>query len=178
VTRLISITPNDTVYTSPSGKSWTLDTTDPRFRFLGASDIDKARDNHAEMVLVSSSGLAIFRKNPSGVWGTSSLDLHFTLKDGEIFPGTSVNSTLHWLSKVTDFNKSGGAELLFQTQNDITVLGKSASATSWSFSPIAHHVYGPWIGGWNFNGGDLLSPWAGDVDGDGQTDFHLIRVGA
>lgn len=141
---LLSIHPNGTTFRNPNGRTWRLDTTDPRFRFLGASDIDKASDNRAEMVLVSSSGLAILHKKATGVWGES-LDLHFALKDGESFPGASVNSTLHWLIKVTDFNKSGGADLLFQHPNGITVLKKSSFA--WSFSALANHVYGPWIGG-------------------------------
>ncbi len=176
---LLSIHENHTKF--QNGRTWELDTTDPRFRFLGASDIDKASDERAELVLVSSSGLAILHKKDSGVSGES-FDLRFALNDGEPFPGTgavepfpgtSVNSTLHWLVKVTDFNGKGGADLLFQTEAGIAVLEKKPD--SWDFSVLADHIYGRWIGDWNFNGGDLLAPFAGDFekDGRGQRDFVI-----
>ncbi len=170
--RLLSIHKNHTTFQDSNGRTWELDTTDRRFRFLGASDIDEASDKRAELVLVSSSGLAILHKKGSGVSGES-FDLYFALKDGEPFPGTSVNSTLHWLVKMTDFNNRGGADLLFQTEAGITVLEKKPD--SWDFIVLADHIYGRWIGGWNFNGADLLAPFAGDFeeDGRGQRDFVI-----
>jgi len=95
-------------------------------------------------VLLSSSGLACL------TWDGETLRAPFVLRDGLYFPGTAVN-TRHWLVKVADLDGDGRVDMLFQTQNGITVLGKEKS--SWEFDTIADHDYGRWIDGRHDVGG-------------------------
>jgi hypothetical protein len=169
---LLSIHQNGTEFQAASARTWQLDTEDPRFRLLDVSDIDIASDNRAEMILVSSSGLAVLHENGSGVWGSEPLDLRLHVPDGEaLSEDTGVIGTLHWLVNASDFSKDRGADVLFQHEDGITILGKSGSA--WSFKAVANQDYGSWIGGWSFGGDDLLLPLAGDLDGDGQNDLPI-----
>ena len=78
---------------------------------------------------------------------------------------------------LADFDQRGGADLQFQYNNGIAVLGKT-STTSWTFGTIAQHLYGARIGNWNFGGGDRLLAMSGDADGDGRRDFRSPAPGA
>jgi hypothetical protein len=191
---LLFIAPNETEFRDPEGLhsgTWKLVTTDPSFRLLGISDIDN--DQKAEMILANSSGFAVLNKYGSDVWGSTALALRFDLDKEEDFPGTTIASTdvappfplgctKDRLVSMMDFDKSDGADLLFQgvrhevggIQNagGITVLRKSA-APEWSFEVIATRDYPSGIGEWAFSQGDLLPPLAGDFNGDGQNDFPI-----
>jgi hypothetical protein len=184
---LLFIAPNGEEFRDPDGlhsRTWKLDTTDPSFRLLGISDIDE--DQQAEMILASSSGFAVLNKHGPDVWGSTALALRFHLDQGEAFSGTTIvgsdvvappfrlDDTKDRLVSMMDFNKNGGADLLFQrlrpADGGITVLGKRSD---WSFEVIASRNYGSYIGGWAFGSDDRLSPLAGDFDGDAQDDFPI-----
>ena len=165
---------NQTAFQGPDGRTWELDTTDPRFQLLGVSDIDMHVDRRDEMVLMSSSGLAVLHENGSGVW-----NLKFFRPDGEPVFDAVVGTDPDRLIHMADFDKSGGADLLFQHEDGITVLGKARNAapdSPWTFGVIGEHGYGSSSGGWELSEGDLLLPLAGDFDGDGQYDFAITSA--
>jgi hypothetical protein len=159
---------------STTAGSYELRADDPRFRAYGA-DIDRASGGRHELVLTGPSGVGVFTLNTTGIWGTSVLTLKFVLGDGKLFNMTSSNGTMHSLVKFTDMNHAGGADLLYQTETGISVVGASnTSSLPWAFGPIAQHAYGVGItGGWNFGAGDMLAAYVHDFDVDGQKDFVL-----
>jgi hypothetical protein len=68
----------------------------------------------------------------------------------------------------------GGADLLFQHDDGITILAKTwtfMSDVPWIFDHMASSDYGSWIGEWNLGRGDLVLPLAGDFTDDSQNDF-------
>ena len=52
----------------------------------------------------------------------------------------------------------------------------AAPDSPWTFGVIGEHEYGSSSGGWELSEGDLLSPLAGDFDGDGQYDFPITSA--
>jgi hypothetical protein len=160
---LVSIHPNGSNFQNPTaGLSWQLNTNDERFRLLGVSDIDMSSDGRAEMVLGSSAGLAVLHEN-GRVWGETALDLQFLSPDGEPVSDAAVDTTPDGLVHIADFNNRGGADLLFQHADRITVLGKSDS--SWTFDDV--------VASRGVGAGDFALPMAGDLNGDGQNDFPI-----
>ena len=168
---LVSIHENGTEFQGPDGRTWELDTTDPRFRLLGVSDIDMRMDRRDEMVLMSSSGLAILHENGSGGW-----DLKFLRHDGEpVFrrcgwhrPRTGWST---WRTSTTAEARTCFSST--RTASPSWARRISAPDSPWTFGVIAEHQYGSSVGGWELGEGDLLSSLAGDFDGDGQNDFPI-----
>jgi hypothetical protein len=167
---LLSIHENGTEFQDPSVGAWQLNTTNPRFRLLGVSDING--DRRDEMLFVSSNGLAVLENVGASGGGSEPLALRFHRPDGVPVSAEEVGTIPDRLVQIADFNKNGRSDLLFQHEHGITVLEKN-DATSWTFDIMASRDYGSWIGGWNFGAGDRLLSLAGDFDGDRQNDFAI-----
>jgi hypothetical protein len=101
--KLVSIHPNGTEFGDSKVGTWRLDTTDPRFRLLSVGDIDADTDSREEMVLMSSSGLAILHEN-----GLGGLDLRFFRSDGGPVSTDAIATTADRLVYMADFNDLGG----------------------------------------------------------------------
>jgi hypothetical protein len=178
-----SSVPPTLLHISPNGEAfgdWSLDTSDPRFRVVSWADLDGDSDGKTELVAISSAGLAVLHKSPTGTWGATAMDLRFYLRDGIAFAGLPIRATLHWLVAGANLGNNARHDLLYQTQNGISLLEKD-EGPAWTWSRIANQDYGVAIpGGWSLESAHLLAPLTGDFDSDGTGDFVITsdaRVG-
>jgi hypothetical protein len=172
--------PPTLLHVSPNGEAfgnWSLDTRDPRLRVVSWADLDGDSDRKTELVAISSSGLVILHKSPAGTRGAGAMDLRFHLKDGFAFRGLPIRGTLHWLVAGANFSNNARHDLLYQTQNGISLLEKD-EGPSWTWSRIADQAYGAALpGGWRLDAADLLAPLTGDFDADGTGEVVITGGG-
>ena len=70
------------------------------------------------------------KTSPTSNVGAAPWDLLFKLDDGKVFAGTSVKGTLHSVIKPANFDNTNGADLMFQTETGIAIMGKTPGSSA------------------------------------------------
>ena len=81
---------------------------------------------------------------------------------------------MHSLIKLANYNLSGGADMMFQTETGISVIGASdVTSVPWSFTQLASRTYGIAMNFWAFSGDDIIAPYVSNLRGPATVDFVL-----